>query len=395
MAPEPVQTERDLLTRYRLALNVARHVNSTLDIEEVMGRAIDLLIREVGAERGLVMMRERNGELTPHALRRIDPSEVASERFRMSHTLARRVVEEGEPILTADAQTDDRLAGRASVIGLGLRSIIAVPLKVRDQIEGVVYLDDTRRLGAFTETDLELVTFLGELIAVALQNARSHDEVRAARDVFSRYVNHQVADAAGSGEALSFEGARINVAVMQSDLRGFSTISRGMEAPRIVAMLNEWLRDVVDHVIDYSGNVDKFIGDAVLAVFGAPIPVEGPVRRAVIAAVEMMGSVKHMNERRRARGEDPLAVGTGIDFGGVVAGNMGSERRLEYTVIGEPVNNAAWLSAQARPMEILVTGHAWEQLGGTIKAREERQIPLKGAVEEHPVFSVDWEPMVD
>jgi adenylate cyclase len=386
---------KDLVARYRLALNVARHVNSSLDVEEVMGRAIDLLIREVGAERGFVMLRERDGSLSPHALRRIDPSEVTSDRFRMSRTLLHRVVHEGEPILTADAQTDQRLAGRASVIGLGLRSIIAVPLKVRDQIEGVVYLDDTRRLNAFTDTDLELVTFLSELIAIAVANARSHNEVLAARDVFSRYVNHQVADAAGSGEALSFEGARVDVAVLNSDLRGFSTISRGMEAPAVVAMLNEWLRGGVDSIIDYGGNIDKYIGDAVLAVFGAPVPVEGPVRRAVIAAVEMMGSVMHLNDRRRSRGEEPLAIGTGIDFGEVVAGNMGSERRLEYTVIGSPVNNAAWLAGNARPMEILVTGSAWAELGGTIKAREQLHMPLKGAAEEYPVFSVDWEPMVD
>lgn len=385
----------DLVNRYRLALNVARHVNSTLDVEEVMGRAIDLLLREVGAERGLVMLRERDGSLTPHALRQIDPTEVSSERFRTSRTLLHRVVDAGEPVLTDDAQTDERLAGRASVIGLGLRSIIAVPLKVRDNVEGVIYLDDTRRMGAFGDTDVELVSFLGELIAIALQNARAHDEVRGARDVFSRYVNHQVAEAAGSGQALSFEGARVDVAVLNSDVRGFSTASRTMEAPHAVAMLNEWLRDVIDHVIDYGGNIDKFIGDAVLAVFGAPVPVEGPVRRAVIVGVEMMGSVRQLNARRRNRGEAELAIGTGIDFGEVVAGNIGSQRRLEYTVIGSPVNNASWLAAKARPMEILVAGPAWEQLGGTIPAREELRMPLKGSDEDVSVFSVDWEPMVD
>ncbi len=395
MTSEPADRERALLARYRLALNVARHVNSTLDVDEVMDRAIDLLIREVGAERGLVMLRGADGTLTPHALRRIDAGELASEGFRMSRTLFGKVFDTAEPVVSADAQTDDRLAGRASVVGLGLRSILAVPLKVRDRVEGVVYLDDTRRLEAFSDADLELVTFLSELIAIALQNARAHDEVREARDLFARYVNHQVAEAAGSPEALSFEGARVDVAVLNADLRGFSALSRTMEAPEIVATVNTWLAGAVDNVIDYGGNVDKFIGDAILAVFGAPKPVEGAARRAVVAAVEMMAGIRRLNELRGSTGDPPLAIGTGIDFGEVVAGNIGSTRRLEYTVIGEPVNDAAWLAGKAEPGQILVTERAWVELGGAIAAREELRMPLKGQTAEQPVFSVDWEPMVD
>lgn len=395
MTTEPADRERALLARYRLALNVARHVNSTLDVDEVMERAIDLLIREVGAERGLVMLRADDGTLTPHALRRIDAGELSSEGFRMSRTLLAKVFDTAEPVVSADAQTDDRLAGRASVVGLGLRSILAVPLKVRDRVEGVVYLDDTRRLQAFSDADLELVTFLSELIAIALQNARAHDEVREARDLFARYVNHQVAEAAGSPEALSFEGARVDVAVLNADLRGFSAMSRTMEAPEIVATVNTWLAGAVDNVIDYGGNVDKFIGDAILAVFGAPRPVEGAARRAVVAAVEMMAGIRRLNELRASAGDPPLAIGTGIDFGEVVAGNIGSERRLEYTVIGEPVNDAAWLAGRADPGQILVTERAWTELDGAIPARAELRMPLKGQTDERPVFCVDWEPMVD
>lgn len=384
----------DLVQRYRLALDVARDVNSTLDLDEVMGRAIDLLLRVVGGERGLVMLREQDGSLSPRALREIDDAELGSERFRTSRTLLRRVVDEGQPILTADAQTDSRLAGRASVIGLGLRSIIAAPLKVRNSIEGVVYLEDSRRLHAFSEADLELVSFLSELIAIALQNARAHEEVRLTRDTFSRYVNHQVAEAAGSGVALSLEGAQVDVAVLNSDIRGYSKLSRGLEAPAIVTLLNECMRGLVDAVLDYGGNVDKFIGDAVLAVFGAPVPVEGPARRAVVAGAEMMVAVRDLNNVRSARGEEGLKIGIGVDYGEVVAGNLGSERRLEYTVIGEPVNNASWLCSVAGPMEILVSAPAWEQLDGTIKPLEELRMPLKGTAEEYPVFKVDWEPMV-
>lgn len=383
-----------LLARYRLALNVARHVNATLDVEQVMGRAIDLLIRETGAERGLVMLMQ-DGELVPHALRHMDSAEVDSERFRTSRGLLRRVFDTAEPVVTADAQADDRLSGRASVIGLGLRSVLAVPLSVRGEVVGVVYLEDSRRLQAFGEGDVELVGFLSELIAIALQNARAHDEVRAARDLFARYVNHQVAEAAGSGKALSFEGARVDVAVLNADMRGFSTLSRGMDARDVVTLINGWLRDAVDHVIDFGGNVDKFVGDAILAVFGAPSPVEDPSRRAVASSVAIMGAVRRANADRAGRGEREVSVGAAIDFGAVVAGNIGSERRLEYTVIGEPVNNASWLAGKARPMEILVTSEVWERIDGAVPAREERRLSLKGETTERPVFALDWEPMVD
>ncbi len=384
-----------LIKRYQMAFDVVRHVNSTLDADEVIRRAIDILVKELGAERGLVMLRGPSGDLEPRALRRIDANEMDSDHFRTSRTLLARVLKEGEPVLTADAQVDANLSTRASVVGLNLRSVMVVPLKIQGRVEGVLYLDNSARSGLFSEGDLEVVTLVTELIAIALQNARAHDDVRASRDLFSRYVNHQVAEAAGSDEALAVGGARADVAVLNADLRGYSVLSRELDAPQIVATLNEWLREAIDHVIDYGGNIDKFVGDAILAVFGAPVPVEGATRRAIVAAVEMFRSIRSLNERRTKKGLQTLGIGAGVDYGEVVAGNVGSDRRLEYTVIGEPVNDSSWLASQAAPMEILVTEAAWAELDGKIPVRETRKIRFKGAKVTKPVVSVDWEAMVD
>jgi K+-sensing histidine kinase KdpD len=188
IAPPRRTSDTQLLARYRLAFDLAREVNSTLDVDEVMDRTIDLLIRETGAERGFVMFREGNGQLVPHALRRIDPAQVNSEAFRVSRTITKSVLRRGEHVLTSDALADKRFSAQASVVALGLRSILAAPLIVKDVIEGVVYLDDTRRPNAFSEADVELVCFLSEIIAIAIQNARTYRDGRELEQLKADFV---------------------------------------------------------------------------------------------------------------------------------------------------------------------------------------------------------------
>jgi len=145
---------------------------------------------------------------------------------------------------------------------------------------------------------------------------------------------------------------------------------------------------MVDIVLDHGGNIDKFQGDGLLVVFGAPVPVEDSAHRAVRAANDMLRAIREMNIPRARVGDPPLEVGIGLDSGYVVAGNIGSERRLEYTLIGIPVNNAAYLSKR-RPAGAFLSQNTYRQVIDEVRATAQAPMILKGATKPIPIYALD------
>ncbi|GIK55095.1 MAG: SpoIIE family protein phosphatase [Chloroflexi bacterium] len=167
-------TDQSQLSTERLALlyRLSQTFNSSLDLDEVLNRVMDEVIAVTRAERGFVMLKEGDGKLHFHAARGIDQQTIDTPEFHISRGLVARVAEEGQPLLTSDAQSDDRLRLRQSVMSLGLRSILCVPLQFRDKLVGVLYVDNRLQAGIFTKADLELLTAVAASAAIAIDNAR-------------------------------------------------------------------------------------------------------------------------------------------------------------------------------------------------------------------------------
>ncbi|MBP7691859.1 MAG: GAF domain-containing protein, partial [Anaerolineales bacterium] len=158
--------------RLALLYRVSQAFNSSLELEAVLNAVMDEVITATRAERGFIMLRGGDGQLTARTARHLDQQTLAGPAFQVSRGLVERVAREGQPLLASDAQNDDWLKNRASVMALGLRAILCVPLKLKDQISGVVYVDSRVQAGLFTPADLELLTSIAASAAVALENAR-------------------------------------------------------------------------------------------------------------------------------------------------------------------------------------------------------------------------------
>lgn len=208
------------------------------------------------------------------------------------------------------------------------------------------------------------------------------------RSVLDKVVSPEVARQLVEG-GVELGGENRRVTVLFADVRGFTALTREMAPQDVIGLLNECMQRLSEAVEAEGGVVDKYVGDEVMAVFGAPVAQADHAARAVRAAVRMQRAVAELNAHRAGRGEPALEVGVGLNTGEVVAGNMGSVDRLNYTVLGSPVNLAARVCAAAGPGEILVTGAVVEEAGDPGRFRERGSRSFKGVGREVPVYAVE------
>lgn len=378
------------LSRDRLLYQVAAELTSSLDLDEVLDRVMDRVIELMHASRGFVVLVNEEGTMEVRSAHG-EADEEKSKQFLGSRTVIEEVVRDGKPVLSTDASLDERFKGQQSVILQNLRSIIAVPLNARGETIGAVYVDNPFRAGIFEEADKEFLQAVADVAAIAIDNAITYQHSQHLRKTFERYVNKSVTDwvlADSNRDRVFLPGERLRVTMLASDIAGFSTLSQELEAEELVDFLNHYFSRMVDIALQYGGNVDKFQGDGLLVAFGAPVAQEDSAQRAVEAARDMLREIGRMNYERGRMGDAPFQVGIGLDTGYVVAGNVGSERRLEYTLIGVPVNNAAFLSKQ-RPAAVLMSQNTFRALGGDAPVVARQPMVLKGAHHEIPIYALE------
>jgi adenylate cyclase len=381
--------------RGQLLFQIGSELASSLELDEVLTNVMDRVIDVMHAARGFIVLIDPATSQFHVTVARGETLEDDHGAFLGSLTVIEQVVAKKKPVLSTDATVDDRFKGQQSVILHNLRSIIAVPLMVKGRVIGVLYVDNPFRAGIFDQDDKRFLQAIANQAATAIENARLYTELRAnyeraefVRRTFERYVNKQVMERVLSDPNGGFlAGERFRVTMLASDIAGFSTLSQELEAEDLVALLNDYFRRMVDIVLEHGGNVDKFQGDGMLVVFGAPVPMEDSAERAVAAARQMVAEIEAINAERARVGDVALQVGIGLDTGYVVAGNIGSERRLDYTLIGIPVNNAAYL-CNIRPPDILISQNTYRALRGKIDAVAREPITLKGASRPMPVYSL-------
>jgi adenylate cyclase len=208
------------------------------------------------------------------------------------------------------------------------------------------------------------------------------------KTTFGKYMTEAVMEHLMAGK-VQLGGETLTATILFSDIRSFTSISEKMDAKALVALLNEYFTEMVDVVIKEDGVVDKYIGDAIMAVFGAPVTKKDDALHAVRAAVGMRKALASLNEKLQARGMKPIKTGIGIHTGEVVAGNIGSEKRMEYTVIGDTVNLASRLESSTKDLgtPVLISQDTYDLVKDHIDARAVKEITVKGR--EKPVMT--WE----
>jgi adenylate cyclase len=390
-----LERENYLLT---VLYEAGKALSSKLALEHICEQVISLACLIEGVERGFVMLFDERGEVAKQTeVRYRDPASVGSRpQIILSSRVLELIRKERQPILIDDVSADERFSGSESLKISGLRSAMCAPLVGKDQLFGVLYVDNLEKASAFTQDELNVFALVAAQAGAAVDNAMAHEKIAQQslqRSALERFLSPEVVEMVVANPDIRLGGVNQEVTVMFADIRGFTTMSETMEPSRVVEILNEYFTRVTDVIFDNGGTLDKYIGDAVMAVFGAPISKGNDAAAAVNSAMQIQRLLIELNRDAAAREWPELRVGIGINTGNAIAGNIGSPRRLDYTVVGDAVNTAQRLMANATGGQILISESTAKKLGKTGKSIDLERLPelkVKGRSEAVPVFRVNW-----
>jgi adenylate cyclase len=336
----------------------SKHIISGFDLEQRLNLVMDSAMEVLQAERGFLMLKDdETEELKIMVKRKIGGEEI--DELSLSMSVANEVAETGKPMLTTNAPQDPKLKSRGSIILHKILSIMCVPLKIEDRVLGAIYLDNRATESAFNESDQELFSAFASLSAIAIEGARLFQRLQfeeKVRTTMSRNLPIPVVEMLMKNpEDWTPGGTLQKVTVLFSDIRGFSTMSANMTPNETMDMVNEYFDELSKIIFEHQGTIDKFMGDGIMAIFGAPFSYGDDADRAVMTAIDMIKRIRFLNETADERGRRPFDIGIGINTGPAIAGNVGNLDRMNYTVIGEAVNTAFRLTSAAERNEILIS----------------------------------------
>ena len=364
-------------------------------VEEVLHQVMDIVFEHMPADRGFLMLEEESqaGRLVPMVVKHRTPG-GGEARITVSKTIADRVMHDRVSILTSDAMVDPRFGAGDSIRFHGIRSAMCAPLWLKDQVIGIIHVDSPMLTNCFTVNDLDLLTALANYAAVAVERARLNQKIVAEerkRERLGRFLSPQVASRilAASDTAGAELGAPElrEVSVLFADISGFTSMSERMSPSSVALLLNDYLSRMTDVIFKYEGTLDKYIGDAIMAVFGAPIDMPDHAERAIRTALEMQERLAEWNAERK---EGPaFRVRIGINSGKAMAGEIGSVNKKEYTVLGDTVNIASRLeSSVAKPGMVVVGESTYRMVEDRFEFQPLGSFSLKGKEREVRVFGV-------
>jgi len=398
MAAVPIEERVKVLEKennlLKLLLAVGKTLSSVLMPDEIMHRVMELVFQMDNVERGFVMLRDDKKGFKPAVLLYKDEGRRADARgVALSTMVTEKLMNDRVPLLIYDVGTDERFSTSQSLRMSGIRSAMCAPLIYKDRVFGIFYVDCLSKPYAFSQEELAIFSVIAAEAAISFDNARSHEELArrvVERQALERFLSSNIVEKIlANPDEIHLGGENQTVTILFSDIRGFTRMSENMEPHAVVELLNEYFSEMTDLIFESGGTLDKYLGDGIMAVYGAPIPKPDDALRATKTAIEMQRALADLNRDWESRGQQALRMGVGVNTGPVTAGNIGSAKRMDYTVIGDAVNLASRLCSNAAGGQILVSESTFLQLGGTIPAQKLDPIRVKGKetpVELHEVF---------
>ncbi len=382
---------------------MSKTLGSVFDLNAIFAKATDIIFRSTPADRVVALLVEvgadgnlEDANLIPIAVRARDNKlEAHARKLSIGRTITRKVMKDRVALLSQDAASDEQFAGVDSIVSQGVRSTICAPLVAETRVHGALYADRLDPFAAFKPDDLELISAVAAQTAIAVENARAHERLareEVARANYSRFLpEYVVKQMLENPESFKLGGVSQTITILFADIRGFTRISEHAPPEKIVSLLNRYFSAMTDIIFAHGGTLDKYLGDGLMALFGAPTATPEDASNALNAAVAMQRRLLGINQELRAEGLSEIGVGMGLHTGEVIVGYIGSERRSEYTAIGDTVNTSSRLESNARGGEILLSDATAKAAHSRYKLKPREPITVKNREQPVILWEVDWQ----
>jgi adenylate cyclase len=377
---------------------MSKTLGSVFDLNAIFEKATDVIFRSTPADRVVALLAEQDGSenLTPIAMRARDNKlEAHARRLSIGRTITRKVMKDRVALLSQDAASDEQFAGVDSIVSQGVRSTICAPLVAETRVHGALYADRLDPFAAFKPDDLELISAVAAQTAIAVENARAHERLareEVARANYSRFLpEYVVKQMLENPESFKLGGVSQTITILFADIRGFTRISEHAPPEKIVNLLNRYFSAMTDIIFAHGGTLDKYLGDGLMALFGAPNATPDDASNALNAAVAMQRRMLGINRELHDEGFPEIGVGMGMHTGEVIVGYIGSDRRSEYTAIGDTVNTSSRLESNALGGEILISDATAQAAHSRYKLKPREPIMVKNRQQPVNLWEVDWQ----
>jgi adenylate cyclase len=402
-SPSEVKELRRKAKILELLFEMSKTLGTVFELKEIFEKATDLIFRGTPADRVVALLAEEDssGKIIENTLYQIGAKtrdaglEKITEKLSVSRTITSKVMTERVAVLSQDAKTDEQFQGAESIVSQGVRSTICAPLITQSGVHGVLYADRLDPFAAFSADHLEMISAVSALTAVTVETVKAHKRLareEVARANYSRFMpEYVVKQLLENPDSFKLGGANQTITVLFADIRGFTSMSERENPENVVAFLNHYFSAMTEIIFAHGGTLDKYIGDELMALFGAPTATPDDARNAVKVAVAMQKRIVGLNAELAAMGHGSIGVGVGLHTGVATVGYIGSEQRSEYTAIGDTVNLASRLQSNAQGGQILISKATAKAAGDIFPMVRREPLTVKNRRQPVELFEVKWD----
>ncbi|MEM6296127.1 MAG: adenylate/guanylate cyclase domain-containing protein [Myxococcota bacterium] len=379
--------------KLRIAHELSQKLSVDTDLDDLLQKIVDETFQLIKADRAVILLLDPDTDaLTPRYVKQ----KREGEEIQLSSSILNEVRTNKAAVLSSDAMLDERFKASKSIIMQGIRSTMCVPLLYADRLVGVMHMDSTLSTGAFQEKDLTLFQGIATQAATAIENHRLAKKIEreaGTRAQFQRLLSPNLVDQIVRG-ALQLDqgGTKREVTMLFADIRGFTQMSERHSPEEMVTTLNDYFEVMVDVLFTHGGTLDKYVGDEIIGLFGAPVSLPDAADRAIRCGLEMQRALAEFNRVRESSGLEAIHIGVGINTGPVIAGAIGSSRTLQYTVIGDAVNVAARLCSAAKAGEVLISEFTRSSMQSQIQVEKRAPVQVKGKSQALQIYAAQQDP---
>ncbi|PKL49909.1 MAG: hypothetical protein CVV42_04425 [Candidatus Riflebacteria bacterium HGW-Riflebacteria-2] len=392
-----------------------KNLAKSLERDQIFNNIIEIITKGLDATKvQLLINDDKEGKLrivTAAGMKPKDykdleiPHEESSMITHLLHQKVNEVTGGAGALGVKECEMDPKTKG---LVGQGvLKSVLCAPIYAEGKMFAVINVEQMANPD-YTRDDQNLLSTCADIAGLVMKNAKlysatmedlvsaqklSEDQLKKNEELkgsLSRIVSPSVAELIMSNPSgLKLGGSKCEVTMFFSDIRGFTKMSEGMDPTDIVEQLNVYFTRMTDILMELDGTLDKYVGDELMALFGAPVMRDDDPIRAVLTGVHMLDALRELQEMWKEQGKPVISIGIGINTGEVTAGYMGSEKQLSYTVIGDNVNLAARVMSVAKPMEMFITRSTYERVKPYFDITQRESIMVKGKSMEIEIFQVN------